>query len=309
MRSFRHRRRIGGSRGGRRHLHLNVMLVLVVGALSACLPSAANAAGAAYVAMGDSYTAGPGILPVAPTAPAACAQSAANYPHLDASYFGLSLTDVSCSGAKTENFTDEQFPGVTPPQFNALKPTTKVVTVSMGGNDFNLFGTLLEKCTIIDYYSGYLATYGNVGAPCQSALEPLVQADLSGDVAPSDAALAQIHVLSPEAKVFVVGYPEITPADGFCPTAIPWTTGDLTWFRNIEQQGNALKKAGAIANHDIFVDTFTPSVGHNACEPVGTRWIEPLIGSLTGVAVHPNATGQRADAVDVGLSMVLHGVR
>jgi len=308
MQVVRHGRRVGGSRRGRRHLRLNVMLVLVVGALGACLPSVANAAGASYVALGDSYTAGPGILPASPTAPADCAQSAANYPHLDALFLGLSLTDVSCSGAKTENFTNEQFPGVTPPQFNALKPTTRVVTVGMGGNDFNLFATLLEKCTIIDYYSGYLATYGNVGAPCQSALEPLVQADLKGDVAPSNAALAQIRSLSPNAKVFVVGYPEITPANGFCPTAIPWTTGDLTWFRNVERQGNALKEAGAIANHDIFVDTFTPSIGHNACEPVGTRWIEPLIGSLTGVPVHPNATGQQADAIDVGVSMLLHGV-
>jgi hypothetical protein len=41
---------------------------------------------------------------------------------------------------------------------------------------------------------------------------------------------------------------------------------------------------------------------------VGKRWIEPLFGSLTGVAVHPNALGQKADALDVGLSMLLHGV-
>ena len=306
MQAVRYGRRAGGSRRGRRHLHLNVMLVLVAGALSACLPSVANAAGASYVAMGDSYTAGPGILPVSPTAPADCAQSGANYPHLDAFFLGLSLTDVSCSGAKTENFTVAQYPDQ-PPQFNALKPTTKVVTVGMGGNDFNVFGTLVGGCTAID--GPWLATHGNVGAPCQAALESFVQSALSADVAPSNAALAQIRALSPNAKVFVVGYPEITPANGFCPAAIPWTTGDLTWFRAIEQQGNALKKAGAIANHDTFVDTFTPSIGHNACEPVGKRWIEPLIGSLTGVPVHPNATGQQADAIDVGLSMVLHGVR
>jgi predicted secreted Zn-dependent protease len=127
-------------------------------------------------------------------------------------------------------------------------------------------------------------------------------------VAPSNAALAGIRERSPNAKVFVVGYPEITPQNGFCPGAIPWTTEDLTWFRTIEQQGNALKREGALANHDIFVDTFTPSIGHNACEPVGKRWIEPIIGSLTGVALHPNATGQQVDAVDVGLSMLFHGV-
>jgi GDSL-like Lipase/Acylhydrolase family len=258
--------------------------------------------------MGDSYTAGPGIPPASPTAPPQCAQSAANYPHLIAPVLQLSLTDVSCSGAKTENLTNEQYPGITPPQFNALKPTTKVVTLGMGGNDFNLFGTLLVECSAID--GPWLASpaHGNVGAPCKAALESTVQADLSKDVAPSNAALAGIRALSPNAKVFVVGYPEITPANGFCPTAIPWTTGDLTWFRNIEQQGNALKKTGAIANHDTFVDTFTPSIGHNACEPVGKRWIEPIFGSLTGVQMHPNATGQQVDAIDVGLSMVLHGV-
>jgi hypothetical protein len=278
---------------------------MVVGMLSACLPSVASADPVSYVAMGDSYTAAPGVLPVSPTAPAQCGQSAINYPHLVASVLQFSLTDVSCGGAKTENFTNEQFPGVTPPQFNALTPTTNVVSVSMGGNDFNAFGTLVFECTAID--SAWLKAHGNVGAPCKETLESFIQFALREDVAPSNLALEEIRALSPNAKVFVVGYPEITPQNGFCPTAIPWTTGDLSWFRSIEQQGNALKKAGALANHDVFVDTFTPSIGHNACEPVGTRWIEPLIGSLTGVAVHPNALGQVADAVDVGLSMVFNG--
>jgi hypothetical protein len=306
MRQIRQGRRVGGHRPGRVRLHFNVMLVVAVGVLSVCLPSVANANGLSYVAMGDSYTAGPGIAPASPAAPPQCAQSAANYPHLVASVLHLSLTDVSCSGAKTENFTNEQFPGITPPQFNALSATTNVVSLGMGGNDFNTFGTLLEGCTEID--SVWLTEHGNVGAPCKAALESFVQSSLSADVGPSNAALAQIRALSPHAKVFVVGYPEITPANGFCPTGIPWTTGDLTWFREIEQQGNALKKAGAIANHDTFVDTFTPSIGHNACEPVGKRWIEPIIGSLTGVPLHPNATGQKVDAIDVGFSMVLHGV-
>jgi hypothetical protein len=124
-----------------------------------------------------------------------------------------------------------------------------------------------------------------------------------------EAALAEIHVLSPKAKVFVVGYPEITPVSGYCPTAIPWTTGDLRWFNlDVQRRGNANLRREAIANGATYVDTFTLSMGHNACEPVGVRWIEPLFGSLTGVAVHPNAKGQQADAFDVGLTMLLHGV-
>jgi GDSL-like Lipase/Acylhydrolase family len=309
MHAIRYGRRAASTRRVRPRTHLSFMLVLLVGALTAILPSVASANGPSYVAMGDSYTAGPGILPYSTTAPPGCGQSQANYPHLVASVLGLSLTDVSCGGAKTENFENEQvlaFPPNNPPQFNALSASTNVVSLGMGGNDFNAFGTLVEGCSQID--SAWLAAHGNEGAPCKAALEGFVQNALKEDVAPSDAALAKIRALSPNAKVFVVGYPEITPANGFCPTAIPWTTGDLTWFREIEQQGNALKRSEALANHDVFVDTFPLSIGHNACEPVGKRWIEPIIGSLTGVALHPNATGQQADAVDVGLAMVLNGV-
>jgi hypothetical protein len=309
MQTLRHGWPAASMRRARPRTYLSFMVVLLVGALTAILPSVASANGLSYVAMGDSYTAGPGILPASATAPPGCGQSQNNYPHLVASVLGLSLTDVSCSGAKTENFENEQVLGIppnNPPQFNALSASTKVVSLGMGGNDFNAFGTLLIGCTKID--SAWLATHGNVGAPCKEALEGFIQNALKEDVAPANAALAKIRALSPRAKVFVVGYPEITPANGFCPTAIPWTTGDLTWFRETEQQGNALKRSGALANHDVFVDTFPLSIGHNACEPVGKRWIEPIIGSLTGVPLHPNATGQQADAVDVGLAMVLNGV-
>lgn len=302
MQAVRHGRRTGGNRRGRRHLHVNVTLVLVVGALSACLPSVANAAGASYVAMGDSYTAGPGITPVSPTAPADCGQSEANYPHLVASALRLSLTDVSCSGAKTEDFTVAQFPDQ-PPQFDALTPSTKVVTVGMGGNDGNLFGTLVAGCTALDF------GHPNSGAPCQEAFEGFVTKTREEDIAPQEAALAEIHVLAPRAKVFVVGYPEITPVNGYCPAALPWTTGDLRWFNlDVQRRGNATLMREAIANNATFVDTFTPSIGHNVCEPVGVRWIEPLFGSLTGVPVHPNALGQEHDAIDVGLTMLFHGV-
>ncbi len=301
MQVLRNGRRAGRDRRGRRHLHLNVMLVLVAAALA--LPSVANATGLPYVALGDSYTAGPGLTPVSPTAPAVCGQSTANYPHLVASVLGLSLTDVSCSGAKTENLTNEQYPGVTPPQDNALTPATKVVTLGMGGNDGNLFGTLVEGCTALDYGQP------NVGAPCQAAYEGFVTSTFAANQAPAEAALREIHALAPKAKVFVVGYPEITPLNGYCPTAIPWTTGDLRWFNlDVQRRGNALLQHEAAANNATYVDTFTLSMGHNACEPVGKRWIEPLFNSLTGVAVHPNALGQKADAVDVGVSLLLHGV-
>jgi hypothetical protein len=278
------------------------VLGLLACILCAVLPAGASAAGAKYVAMGDSYTSGPGITPYAVGAPPECGQSSLNYPHLVASALNLSLTDVSCGGARTENFTVAQFEDQ-PPQFDALGESTEVVTIGMGGNDGGLFGTLVQGCSERD------TSKVTTKAPCKEAYEAYVNKTLEEDKAPAAAALQEVKVLAPHAKVFVVGYPDITPQKGICPMALPWTEGDLKWFRKVQKAGNASLKAGAKANGAIYVDTYKASEGHDVCKPVGTRWIEPLLGSLTGVPVHPNAIGEEQDAFDVQLAMLQHGVR
>jgi GDSL-like Lipase/Acylhydrolase family len=281
---------------------LKIALILAAGVFSAALPSIANAE--TYVAMGDSYTSAPGVQPQQSTPPGKeCGRSEVNYPHLVAKALALTLTDVSCGGAKTENFLVEQFPGQ-PPQFDALNAATEVVSLGMGGNDHNLFATLVQGCTELDFGQP------NVGAPCKKAFSGFVTKTFEENKAPQEQALKEIHELAPSAKIFVVGYPEVTPTNGYCPTALPWTTGDLRWFHKMVQvRGNNDIKKGARANGAIYVNTFNPSRGHNLCEPVGTRWIEPLFGSLTGVAVHPNALGEQNDAFDVQKAMLGNGVR
>jgi hypothetical protein len=225
---------------------------------------------------------------------------------LVASALGLSLTDVSCGGAATDNFENEQvlqFGPPNPPQFNALSASTEVVTVSMGGNDGDLFGTLVQDCTGLDFERP------NVGAPCKEHLDGFVKATRAEFEPIEEAALAKIHVLAPNAKVFVVGYPDITPAKGYCPSALPWTTDDMKWFRNeVQIPGNETLRQEAVNTGAVFVNTFTNSIGHDLCERPGVRWIEPLFGSLTGVAVHPNAMGEEQDALQVEKVMVQNGV-
>ena len=312
MRSVSKRRLLGVSRRSQTNrTRRSVSLIALVGALAALAPSVAHAEGASYVAMGDSYTAAPGVQPPDGFSPIRCGQSAANYPHLVAAALNLSLTDVSCGGAKTENFTKPQvFPPsppfpleVAPPQFNALSAATEVVTVSMGGNDGNLFGTLVQGCTALDFGKP------NVGAPCQEHFEGFVTATREAFKPIQEAALAEIHTLAPNAKVFFVGYPDITPANGYCPSALPWTTGDMNWFRNqVQIVGNETLRQEAENAGAVFVNTFPHSIGHDVCQPPGVRWIEPLFGSLTGVPVHPNALGEEQDAFWVEKAMEQNGV-
>jgi hypothetical protein len=51
--------------------------------------------------------------------------------------------------------------------------------------------------------------------------------------------------------------------------------------------------------NDGYVDTYTPSTGHNACLPESSRWIEPADTGCPTAPLHPNATGEQgmADAI------------
>jgi lysophospholipase L1-like esterase len=294
---------------GLKHLRL-ALASLMAAMLLAALPTAASAkrheqpsiGPLGYVAIGDSYTAS-ALPPVDPAAPPLCGRSLVNYPHLVANALGLTLTDVSCGGAQTKDITESQFPGQ-PPQDSALSAETDVVTIGMGGNDNNLFGTLVNGCTRIDFVEKAPGK-----APCKEAFEGFVRETLIADRAPEEAALIHVQELAPNATVFVVGYPEITPKHGSC-AGVPWTEADLKWFRDkVSIPGNRQIEKTAKQNGAIFVDTFKPSKGHDACQAPGVRWIEPIFGSLSPLAFHPNAMGEEGMAAAVVQEMLTAGIR
>jgi hypothetical protein len=103
-------------------------------------------AGQRYVAIGSSFAAGPMLPPAKGGAPARCGQSMNNYPTLLAERFGMILTDRSCSGATTNNVLGPW--GDIPPQINAVTPQTRLVTVTIGGNDLNYIGNLFTATCI-----------------------------------------------------------------------------------------------------------------------------------------------------------------
>lgn len=255
-----------------------------------------------YVALGDSYTSGPLILPVSPTAPLDCLQSAVNYPHLAAAADGLSLTDRSCSGATTPNMTTSQYADQ-PPQFDSLTAQTGVVTIGIGGNDNSLFTHSLETCIAIDVFDPF-----NIGSPCKAAEGSTYTDDIRSDAPVVGAAFAKIHSLSPSAEVFVVGYPDVLPQRGNCYSQIPLTSGDVAYLNRIETSLNAMLQSEAVANGATYVDTFTPSIGRDACQAEPVRWIEPPIPSSDAYPVHPNSRGEAADAADVEAAFQRAGI-
>src|SRR3954466_12484011 len=266
--------------------------VLVASLLILAIAPAARAAD--WVGLGDSYAAGP-LIPNQSLSPLGCLRSDHNFAHLAAKQLGHSLADASCSGAKTDDMTQAQSTdaGTNPPQFNALTPDTKVVSLQIGGNDIG-FTEIIENC----------ATYNPFGHPCQDHYVVNGDdqiADRINATAPKVAAVLQgIHQRSPAARVLVVNYAAVLPDTGFgCFPQMPLAYQDVPYLRAKEKQLNAMLATEAGANGSQLVDDYTASIGHDACKGPLTRWVEPLVPTNPAAPVHPNARGEAGIATVV----------
>ena len=257
-------------------------------------PAAASVPAAPYVALGDSYTAGPWIPKQLPD-PAGCQRSDHNYPHVVAPALGLGLRDVSCSGAGTTHMTRPQdvSRGPNPPQLDALGAETRVVTLGIGGNDIG-FGSLVTTCVVVVPW----------GTPCQDRYVVNGVDEISRRIAETAPRIAtvldDIHRRSPSATVFVVGYPTILPDAGFgCWPVLPFAPSDVPWLRAKHRELNAMLAAQAAADGSVYVDVYTPSIGHDACALPLHRWVEPVVPLSPAAPVHPNARGMEGMAAEV----------
>jgi hypothetical protein len=246
----------------------------------------ATAAPLSYVALGDSYSAASGVLPPDPAAPPECLRSILNYPHVIAGPIGAQLNDVTCGAADTTHFFNSQYPGVAP-QLNAVNSHTQLVTMTIGGNDSGVFIN-----SIIDCGSAGISTLGQ-GSPCKDRYGSSFDDTIRTKTYPSLVnALRAVRAKAPKAKVAILGYPWILPATRGCFPTMPVASGDVPYLRDIQATlNNAIQRAAA-ATGVTYVNFTTVSNGHDACQPIGVRWIEPVLTGTNPVIVHPNALGE-----------------
>lgn len=247
-----------------------------------------------YVAMGDSYTAAPGVA--VSESPDGCLRSARNYPALVARDLpDVDLLDVSCSGAST-TMMDAEHPLDTdsqPPQLDALSADTDLVTVGIGANDYGLFSSVIHECAS-------LAATDPEGAPCRdSHLSPegwdaldlrieLISERVSESV-------DKIAERAPEARILVVGYPQLLPTAGRCPERLPLARGDYLYAGEVFVALSDALRAGAESAGAEYVDVLSASAGHDVCskEP----WMNGVVEQPNrALPYHPYPAGQRAVA-------------
>jgi len=276
------------------------------GVMTTALPAAAKntpprAAAASiktspYVALGDSYSSAAGVAPQVLGAPVTCSRSQLNYAEdIAARTHPAAFTDVTCSGAKTSDFFSSQAAGVAP-QLDAVGKGTRLVTMTIGGNDESVFVNSFFGCVTISLTSGSI--FGN---PCQQKYGSTFTHLITTQTYPHLVrALSAVRARAPRATVVILGYPRILPDVGVpaCYPSVPISMGDVPWLVHQELVLNDAVRRAASATGARYIDTYSASAGHDACQPLLKRWLEPVVAPVNAFPVHPNAIGEAAMAQD-----------
>lgn len=248
-----------------------------------------------YVAMGSSFAAGIGLGPRAPGSPIACMRTVNGYPSQLAALIKLPLVDVSCSGATTAHILSggQLFQR---PQLNAVKPGTKLVTITSGGNDVGYVGGLsFEAAQNGSSFSNRLARlFLKQPAPRGPGDFEKVRRDLAE-------AVGQVRQRAPAATVVLVTYPTILPPDGTCPRL----NISEDQARRSYQIGEFLADATRAAANDsgaLLVDMHRLGADHHACS--ATPWTNGW-KDIQGTPFHPTLLGARETARAIAAALTL----
>jgi lysophospholipase L1-like esterase len=248
-----------------------------------------------YVAMGDSYTAAP-LFPLDDALVIDdCLRSDSNYPTLVADELGITVDDVSCSGASTTSiFSDQKFTTKTqPPQIDALSPDTDLVTVGIGANDFTFFSDMIFDCLAV-------ADRDVQGDPCRqsntnAAGRDRLRRNLVKIRANVQNVVEAISERAPGARVLLVGYPQIIPDEGTCRPRLPLAVGDYAYTRDLNLRLARAVRNGGVSAGAEYVDLVTASQGHDIC--ADQPWVAGIRGKDNRAAgLHPYPSEQEAVA-------------
>ncbi len=282
-----------------------------------------------YVSLGDSWSADVVFadahgLPDTTHTPIDCAQSHTNYPKLVAAELGITThRDATCGSATTDDFyapQDLPVGGQNPPQFDRLTRTTDLVTVGIGGNDAGIAGAGMDCLNALPVPNplppGTIPSLPDNPVPIIGSEVPLggCKEKYAGDgvdklsqrIQASEPKLVRafkrIQALSPQARILAIDYLAIVPDHG-CYPFLPANDEDMAYIHAKFLELNAMVKRAARKGGAEFVNTFTPTIGHDLCQLPHLRYGETYGPSVNdpavGVPAHPNAAGARAQAAIV----------
>lgn len=277
---------------------------------------------ARYVAMGSSFAAGPGITPITEGTPARCTRSQHNYPQELARARQLDLVDVSCSGATTAHILGPW--NELPPQIDAVTPDTRLVTITIGGNDVGFVGALMAAscsdgpgvtrseqaammCREMAAYRQRAEAAARATATSPTANQPASatdEASWAGLEANLRRIVTTIRQRAPQARIIFVDYVTMVGDGALCPE-VPLSGSDAAQARTTATRLARLTEAVALSERAEVLKASDLSAAHTPCDaqPWSTG-LYPAPGQTQGAPYHPNAAGMRgiADALAARLA-------
>lgn len=265
-----------------------------------------------YVAMGDSFSSGEGVpayengTDVAGPPENRCHRSEVAYSRLLNGNPKLrwNLTNfVACSGATSTDIINGKYGE--PSQLDALSLNTKVITITVGGNDVG-FEPFARKCVGMppanpfDVCDAGSTEYNVTIDKMDNELPDNLVSTTPGDLG----VFRRIKAKSPNAQIYVLGYPQLSPFSTE-PHTWPWcawmgSESEHVAAREIVTRLNLrIKQAVQVMQSENaafhFIDPnidSSPFVGHELCD--GDTYFNGVEAINSEHSIHPNAKGQDA---------------
>ncbi|MFM5908473.1 MAG: SGNH/GDSL hydrolase family protein [Novosphingobium sp.] len=245
---------------------------------------------ARYVAMGSSFAAGTGINGIKPGTPQRCGRSASNYATIVADKLGLALDDQTCGGATTAHILGPW--AELPAQIDAVNADTRLVTVTIGGNDVGYVMNLFAGTCSAE--AGFVIQ--GVKRPCPPLRPPTAESygRLEGSIRN---VAREVFRRAPNARLIFVQYVKLVP-DAPCAASQLTPEGALL-TRDIGEQLARVTERAALAEGAEVLPANAFSRGHTLCD--AEAWsVGPKPGGAEAPAPwHPNAAGHAAIAAEL----------
>ena len=236
----------------------------------AAMPAAEAASAVNYVALGDSYSSGLGAGSYISSS-GSCDRSNNAYPEQWAgAHAPASFVSVACAGATTSDVISSQV--------SALSASTTLVSLTIGGNDAG-FSSTMETCVLHS-----TSTCVNAVSADETYITNQLPARL-------DSALQAIRSHAPNAKIVLLGYPELYDLSKSS-TCIGLSTTDRTALNGAADQLDSAMGSAAARNSATFADVRSRFSGHEICDG-GSSWLNSVNILSISSSYHPTASGQK----------------